>query len=160
MKGVCLHIGLIETIYILLAVILQDLLNYCSSFFVTRDMGLLGRLELRNASGRQADCLLAVKVRDLLFLQRSWIVFLGHIDCRHKLRGLVDISVPNLGNQLVLLGLFELKKLLAHFLPLDQCICHDHLVAPGHCLSWTQGLPSCQSERSGLHDLLCLLVVD
>ena len=60
MKGVCLHIGLIDTIYILLAVVLQDLLNYCGSFFVTRDMGLLGRLELRNASGCQADCLLAV----------------------------------------------------------------------------------------------------
>ena len=96
----------------------------------------------------------------MLFLERSWIVLLGHIDCGHKLSGLVDISVPDLGNQLVLLGLFELKKLLADFLPLDQCIRHDHLVAPGHCLSWTHGLPSCQSERSGLHDLLGLLVVD
>ena len=40
-KGVCLHIGLVDTIYILLAVVLQDLLNYCGSFFVTRNMGLL-----------------------------------------------------------------------------------------------------------------------
>ena len=80
MQGICLHMRLIHPIYIPLAVVLEDLLHYCSCFVATCEVGLLGRLELRNASWCQADCLLAVEVRDLLFLQRSRIEVLSHIN--------------------------------------------------------------------------------
>ena len=155
-----LLVGMINGIFslihieLLIAFLLKNFI-YCShSLFVTWKMSrLVLGLELCNASWSQTNCLLAVQMRHLLFLQWSRIDLICDINSRHCIRR--KLTRPhNFLDQLVLLGLFELKKLLAHFLALDECVCHYLLLAPLQRLIWTNRRLSSQAERLRNHDLL------